>query len=141
MGRILDIFQESEKIEQVSTVFNMCITHGKIDSNINRRNSIKTPSSPTASDLIPRIASKTSSQEYWKKKIVYHGHNRQVWPEVPLAMGPYVRHLPLTMSSNYSARQTKNFQLTHLSSYSKLIILLCVSYGYHDLDDLKNLLT
>jgi hypothetical protein len=42
-GRIFDIFQASGKIEQVSTVLNMCVTHGKIDGNISRpnRNSIQ----------------------------------------------------------------------------------------------------
>jgi hypothetical protein len=38
----------------------MCDTHGKIAGNISQWNLIETPSSPTAFDLIPRFASKTS---------------------------------------------------------------------------------
>jgi hypothetical protein len=55
----LDVFQASGKIEQVSTVLNICVTRGKIDGIISQRNLIEIPSSPTASDLIPRIASIT----------------------------------------------------------------------------------
>jgi hypothetical protein len=54
----MDIFQATEKVEQVSTVLNMCVMYGKIDGCISRRNPIAIPF--TARDLIPQIASKTS---------------------------------------------------------------------------------
>jgi hypothetical protein len=71
----LDIFQASGKIEQVSTVLNVCVTHVKIDGNINRRNLIEIPASPTASDLMPRIASITSLSVKLEKE------NSSSWPQ------------------------------------------------------------
>jgi hypothetical protein len=69
-----DNVQDSGKVEQVSTVLNLCVMQGKIDGNISRRNLIEIPSSPAAPDLIPWIASKTSLSVTLEKE------NSSSWP-------------------------------------------------------------